>query len=159
MEATMTITMTRPSPTAAPAVPTTAPSLYLTVNLTGRLSTVDRQTGADGAALARRTTGGTVHRVSLASGITAWLDGEEQNGSGELNWVATHMLAALCSTAFTCGDDAPFVCGPVVFTATAVGEPVGLSDAQVVALIDAHAAVDQFDADFPGLSTMPGWDR
>jgi hypothetical protein len=156
----MTITMTRP--TTVTATPPAQPdaSLYLTVNPNGRLSIMDTSRAAiTVAALARRTIGATVHRVALAGDITAWLDGDDQDGSGELNWAATHMCAALAGTAFTGPDDIPFVCGPVLFTSTATGDPVGLSDRQLARLIDAHAAVEHPDTDPLDLADAQDWDR
>ncbi len=149
----MTITMTRPAPTAVAPVPAdTDACLYVAVNLSGGLSIVDTlHSIGDGAALARRTVGGVVHHVALGGGITAWLDGDDQDGSGDLNWAATQMCTALCDTGFTGPNDAPFVCGPVLFTATAAGAAVGLSDAQLARVIDAHAAVEHPDADLPGV--------
>jgi hypothetical protein len=154
----MTITMTRPPATAAatlPGGPDT--SRCVTVNPTGRLSIMDSTRGAtDGLALARRTAGGIVHRIALSDGITAWLDGDDQDGGGELNWAATHMCAALAATTFTGPDDIPFVCGPVLFTA---GYATGLSDTQVTRLVDAHAAVENPDAEPIDLPGTQDWDR
>ncbi len=145
----MTITITRPALTAAPTRrirPDT--SLSVAVNVAGRLSMVDSDTGVcDAASLARRTGGGSVHRIALADGITACLDGDDQDGTGELNWAATQMCATLCDTTFTGPHDAPFLCGPVLFTAAAADHAVGLSDGQLARLIDAHAAAEHPDAD------------
>jgi hypothetical protein len=157
----MTITMTRPAPTTAVALPADPhPILCIAVNLSGRLSIMD--TGPDthtGAALARRTVNGTVHRIALADGITAWLDGDDQDGTGELNWAATHMCAALTGATFNGPGDAPFVCGPVLFTATSAGEADGLSDTQLARLIDAHAAAEHPDADPLELPSAQDGDR
>jgi hypothetical protein len=145
----MTITITRPAPAAAPA-PRIHPDtpLYAAVNVAGRLSITDTDTGVcDAASLARRTGGGAVHRIALADGITAWLDGDEQDGSGEVNWAATQMCTALCDTIFTGPHDAPFVCGLVLFVAATADHAVGLSDGQLARLIDAHAAAEHPDAD------------
>jgi hypothetical protein len=146
----MTITMTRPTAAATTATASADPdtSLSVTVNPNGRLSILDISRGATTvAALARRTIGATVHRVALTDNITACLNGDDQDGSGELNWAATHMCAALAGTAFTGPDDIPFVCGPVLFTTTVTGEPVGLSDRQLARLVDAHAVVEHPDTD------------
>ena len=159
----MTITMTRP--TAATTATATAPAdtdrgFYVTVNPNDRLSIVDTNDGVlTAATLARRSIGGTVHRVTLREGITAWLDGDDQHGGGELNWAATQMCAALAATVFTGPDDVPFVCGPALFTTSAVGEPVGLSERQVALLVEAHAEVEHPDTDPVDLADAPDWDR
>jgi hypothetical protein len=153
----MTITMTRP--TAAPTTtrPADTDGCYLTVNPNGRLSIMDTACGsATAAALARRSIGGTVHRVRLTAGITAWLDGDDQDGGGELNWAATHMCTALAAGVFTGPADLPFVCGPALFTATATDGTPGLSDRQVALLVDAHAAVEHPDTE---PADTPDWDR
>lgn len=154
----MTITMTRP--TAAPTATRPANTdggCYVTVNPNRRLSIMDTaDAGATVAALARRTTGGTVHRVALSAGITAWLDGDDQDGGGELNWDATQMCTALAAGVFTGPHGLPFVCGPALFTASATGDTVGLSDRQVALLVEAHAAVEYPDTD-PG--DAADWDR
>ncbi len=157
----MTITMTRPAPTAVAAVPAdTVACLCVAVNLSGRLSILETSRGTrHGVALARRTVGGVVHRVALGEGIIAWLDGDDQDGSGELNWTATQMCTALSDAGFTGPSDAPFVCGPVLFTATAAGAAVGLSDAQLARVIDAHAAAEHPDTDLPGVPAAQDWDR
>ena len=113
------------------------------------------------AALARRSIGGIVYRVPLTAGITAWLDGDDQDGTGELNWAATQMCATLATTAsgFTGPHDLPFVCGPVLFTTSAPDATIGLSDQQVALLTDAHAAVEHPDTDIVASADIPDWDR
>src|SRR5205085_9900690 len=84
---------------------------YLTVNPNGRLSIVDAADAVPTAAvLARRSIGGTVHRVTLTAGITAWLHGDDHDGTGELNWAATQMGAALAATAAVGPDHIPIPC-------------------------------------------------
>jgi len=102
----MTITLAGLTATTAARPAGTDAGCYVTVNPNGRLSIMDT-TGhaATAEALARRSTGGTVHRVALTAGITAWLDGDDQDGSGELNWAATQMCAALAAGVFTGPDD------------------------------------------------------
>jgi len=115
--------------------------LVVVVNLSGRLSVVDNSAGTgEGAAISRRTMTGTVYRVELGGGITAWLDGDHQHGTGELNRVATQMCAVLSGGGFTDPSGAPFVCGPVLFAGTDTAGPVGLRDAQLRRVADAHAA-------------------
>jgi hypothetical protein len=158
----MTITMTRPTVARTTIRPAdTEAGCYLTVNPNNRLSIIDTSGGGTTAtALARRSIGGTVHRVALSAGITAWLDGDDQDGAGELNWAATQMCAALAAGVFTGPADLPFVCGPALFTAsTATGDPVGLSDEQVALLVDAHAAVNHPDTDPVDPAEAPDWDR
>ncbi|WP_432830860.1 hypothetical protein [Dactylosporangium sp. CA-092794] len=154
----MTITMTRP--TAAPTATRPADTdggCYVTVNPNHRLSIMDAANGsATGVALAGRTIGGAVHRVALRAGVTVWLDGDDQDGSGELNWAATQMCAALSGGVFTGPHGLPFVCGPALFTATATGDTVGLSERQVALLVEAHAAVEHPDTD---LADAADWDR
>jgi len=153
----MTITLSRPTATTAARPADTDARCYVTVNPNGRLSIMDT-TGhaATAEALARRSTGGTVHRVALTAGITAWLDGDDQDGSGELNWAATQMCAALAAGVFTGPDDLPFVCGQALFTASATDDTAGLSDRQMALLVDAHATVEHPDTD---PTDIPDWNR
>jgi hypothetical protein len=159
----MTIIIAPPTPTKT-AAPTTRTqpdtSTCIAVNLAGRLSIVDGTLGIrDGTGLVRRSGSGTVHRIDLADGITAWADGDDQDGTGEVNWAATQMCAALCDTAFAGPYDAPFVCGPVLFTATSSSGPVGLSAVQLARLLDAHEAAERPDAEpaDPPSSVDFGW--
>ncbi len=156
----MTITMTRPTAVPHPNRPAdTDRGCYVTVNPNNRLSIMDIQgVGATAAALARRSIGGTVHRIGLGAGITAWLDGDDQDGSGELNWAATAICTALAGGVFTGPNGLPFVCGPVLFT-SATGDPAGLSDRQVALLVDAHAAAEYPDTEPADPTDAPDWDR
>jgi len=135
-------TCRRPAPAAAPP----PGRCYAAVSLSGRLCLLHAPADATTrAALGRRTATGTVYRIDLDGGITAWLDGDHQDGSGELNWAATQICAALSGDAFTDPWDAPFVCGPVLFTGTDPAgtnttHPLGLCDAQLAHIIAAHAA-------------------
>jgi hypothetical protein len=157
----MTITIAPPAPTPAatptPAQPDTR--TCIAVHLTGRLSIMEGSFGVGGSAgLAGRSASGTVYRIDLADGITAWLDGDDQDGAGEPNWAATQMCEALCDTAFAGPHDAPFVCGPVLFTATSPGGPAGLAAVQLARLLDAHAAAEHPDAEPTDVSSTMDFD-
>jgi hypothetical protein len=99
---------------------------------------------ATATAMRRRTQTGTAYRIDLDGGVTCWLDGDQQDGSGELNWAATQMCIALSGGTFAGADDATFVCGPALFTGTSAAGPVALSDEQVRRVVDTHA--DHVDA-------------
>jgi hypothetical protein len=98
---------------------------------------------ADTIAMNRRTRTGTTYRIDLDGGISCWLDGDQQDGDGALNWIATQMCGVLSGGAFDGPDDAPFVCGLVLFTGTAAGNglhgPRGLSEAQLRHVVNAYA--------------------
>jgi hypothetical protein len=158
-EPTMTMTMTMTTTGSAPANP--APSLaaftpdlgcFAAVNLSGRLSLPSPDDAAGTGPMSRRTHTGTAYRIDLGGGIACWLDGDHQDGSGGLNWVATQMCTELSGGTFTDPWDAPFVCGPALFTATAAGGtgPAALSDEQLRRVVDAHAASadDPFEVTF-----------
>ena len=153
----MTITTTRPTAArTATYLADTGAGCYVTVNPNNRLSIMDTtDAGTTAGALARRSLGGAVYRVALGAGITAWLDGDDQDGSGELNWAATGICTALAGGVFTGPHGLPFVCGPALFTA-ATGDLCGLSDRQVALLVDMHAAVEHPDTD---PAEAPDWDR
>jgi hypothetical protein len=139
----MTITLTKPAPAgpaASDARHAPEPGCLAAVSLSGQLRLPPAGAVASTSAMSRRTRTGTVYRVDLDGGITCWLDGDHQDGSGQLNWVATAMCATLSGGTFTDPWDAPFVCGPVLFTATATSGPVALSDEQLRRVVDAHAA-------------------
>jgi hypothetical protein len=142
-----TMTLTRPTP-AAPA-PAAVPAAaqppadlgYLAVvSVPGGLRLPAAANTATATTLHRRTQTGTTYRLDLGDGITCWLDGDQQDGSGELNWVATGMCTALSGGMFAGPDDAPFVCGLALFTGTAGTGPIGLSERQMRRVVDAHAA-------------------
>ena len=154
----MTMTMTGSAgvaaPTASHRTPTSAAAdtdgCYAVISLSGRLSVLEPAAGtAEGFPAGRRTATGTVYRIDLDAGITCWLDGDHQDGSGELNPAATHACTALSERPFSDPWDAPFVCGPVVFTGTEDGRPVGLTDAQLARIVEAYPAdedaVELFD--------------
>jgi hypothetical protein len=141
---TMTITVTTPAPAPVAAGTGPVPRAVRTpdagcvaVSLSGRLRLSSTDTAAGPAAMNRRTRTGTIYRIDLDRGITCWLDGDHHDGSGELNWVATQICAELSGGTFTDPWDAPFVCGPVLFTATG---GVALSEEQLRRVADAHAA-------------------
>jgi hypothetical protein len=149
-----TLTLIRPAPAApvaasAPAATQPPADLgYLaTVSVRGELRLPAAASNATATAMHRRTQTGATHRIDLGDGITCWLDGDQQDGSGELNWVATQMCAALSDGTFLGPDDAPFVCGPALFTGTSTAGPVALSDEQLRRIVDAHA--DHIDAASP----------
>jgi len=98
----------------------------------------------------RRTRTGITYRVDLDGGITCWLDGDHRGG--DLNWIATQMCTALSGGRFTGPDDAPFVCGLVLFTATGAAGPVGLSEEQLRRVVDAHAAASTDELRDPALA-------
>ena len=111
---------------------------YATVHLSGRLTLTDAATGSGLFPLGRRTTSGEVYRVALRAGITCWLDGDHLGHS--INPVATQMCLELSGGTFAGPDDAPFICGPVLFTGPTNGAGAGLSDRQLRRIVDAHAA-------------------
>ena len=156
MTTTLTLSMTVTEPAPAAALPTAEvrpaePGCIVAVSPSGRLrlpATVDVRA----VAMHRRTGTGTIYRIDLGGNISCWLDGDEHDGSGEVNPIATAMCTALSCGAFLGPDDAPFVCGLVLFTGTrhihrAGTGPVGLTDAQLRRIVDAHAtASDDLDA-------------
>jgi hypothetical protein len=100
---------------------------------------------ATATAMNRRTQTGITYRIDLGDGITCWLDGDQQDGSGDLNWVATQICTELSGGTFAGPDDTPFVCGPALFTGTAFTSTLGtgaieLSERQLRRVVDAHAA-------------------
>lgn len=146
-----TMTLTRPTPaapasTAAPAVkhPPADLSYLATVSVRGELRLPAATSNATATAMHRRTQTGTAYRINLGDGIACWLDGDQQDGSGELNWVATQMCTALSGGTFLGPEDAPFVCGPALFTGTSAAGPAALSDEQLRRIVDVHA--DHIDA-------------
>lgn len=134
--------MTKPAPTTVQ--PSTSPSTMVgciaAVSPSGRLRLPAAPSNTSALALSRRTSTGTTYRIDLGAGISCWLDGDQADGSGELNWVATIMCAALSDGTFVGLDDAPFVCGLVLFTGTAANGPAALSEQQLRRIVDAHAA-------------------
>ncbi|GAA0911522.1 hypothetical protein [Virgisporangium aurantiacum] len=153
---TMTLTRPRLRPTTAapastregtavPAVQRPSADLgYLAmVSVHGDLLLPAAVNNATATAMRRRTQSGTAYRIDLGGGITCWLDADQQDGSGELNWAATQMCTALSDGTFAGPEDAPFVCGPALFTGTtAYGpqtHPVALSDEQLRRIVDVHA--------------------
>jgi hypothetical protein len=145
----MTITVTKPAPAPAATAIATGPvsravftpdAGCVAVSLSGRLRLPSTDIAAGTAAMNRRTRTGTIYRIDLDRGITCWLDGDHHDGSGELNWVATQICAELSGGTFTDPWDAPFVCGPALFTATGATGPVALSEEQLRRVVDAHAA-------------------
>lgn len=145
MSTTMTLTRPAPAIPATTAVPAVAPppadlGYLAAVSVRGDLRLPAAASDATTTAMHRRTQTGTTYRIDLGDGITCWLDGDQQDGSGELNWVATAMCTALSGDAFTGPDDAPFVCGLALFTGTAGTGPIRLSERQLRRVVDAHAA-------------------
>jgi hypothetical protein len=111
----------------------------------GQLRLPDPPHDATTIAMNRRTRTGTTHRLELGGGISCWLDGDQQGGDGNLNWIATQMCTRLSDGALSGGvfagpDDAPFVCGLVLFTGTGLNGPRGLSEPQLRRVVDAYAA-------------------
>lgn len=149
----MTITLTKPTPVGP--VPSAAlapdPGRFVAISLSGQLRLPSASATASAAAMNRRTRTGTVYRIDLDGGITCWLDGDHQDGSGELNWVATQMCATLSGGKFTDPWDAPFVCGPVLFTTTGATGPGPLSEQHLRRVVDAHAAAS---IDDPSLAAL-----
>lgn len=152
---TGTLTTATPArPTAAALASTAVPAVthppaglgYLaTVSVRGRLLLPAAASDATAAALRRRTRTGTVYRMELGGGIICWLDGDQHDGGGQLNWVVTQMCTALSGGTFLGPEDAPFICGPALFTGTSAAGPVALSDEQLRRIVDAHA--DHIDID------------
>jgi hypothetical protein len=154
---------TTPACTTQLAVPTSpavtghpAGFCYATVNLAGRLSVMDIPTGGTGLfPLGRRTSSGTVYRVDLGDGIACWLDGDHLGQC--INPVAAQLCLDLSGGTFIGPDDAPFVCGPVLFTGRNATGPVGLSDSQLRRIVDAHALAatgEPCDPDLTGLADL-----
>jgi hypothetical protein len=131
------------------------------VAATGRLNLLEASNAVTPAAMRRRTVTGLVHGIDLPAGITCWVDGDQQDGSGEPNDTATRMCLELSGGMFAGPDDAPFVCGPVLFTGS-TGQR--LSDEQVARIIDARAtayrtAVETVpDAAVDGVDADLSWD-
>lgn len=109
---------------------------YVTVQLSGRLSIADAPTGGVLFPLGRRSASGTAYPVALGDGITCWLDGDQLGR--DINAVVTGMCVALSGGTFVGPDDAPFACGPVLFTGGPTGTPAGLLDRQLRCLVEAH---------------------
>jgi hypothetical protein len=149
----MTMIIGRSARTAAPSValrgpqdtpaPAVAGRCYAALSVAGRLTVLDAATSATGGFPNLRRTG-TAYRIDLDGGLSCWLDGEDQDGSGELNWAATHICTALSRQPFTDPWDAPFVCGPVLFTGTGTdrGWPGALTDTQLARLVDTYTSRD-----------------
>lgn len=142
-----TMTLTKPTPAPSAPVPTPAagqplvdPDYIAAVSLGGALRLPTAPSDTTATTVARRTRTGTTYRIDLGDGIVCWLDGDQTDGSGELNWVATQMCTLLSGGTFTGPDDAPFVCGLVLFTGTAANGPVALSERQLRRVVNAHAA-------------------
>jgi hypothetical protein len=136
----MTVTKPAPADPVSRAVPTPDAGCVATVSLSGRLRLSSPDAAAGTAAMNRRTRTGTIYHIDLDDAITCWLDGDHHDGSGELNWVATQICTELSGGTFTDPWDAPFVCGPVLFTATGTTDLVALSEQQLRRVVDAHAA-------------------
>jgi hypothetical protein len=134
----MTSTLYRPTPTGASGTALSGdPACIAEVTASGQLRLPAAP--AEPTMLGRRTRTGTTYRIRLSDGITCWLGGDHY--AGELNWPATQMCEQLSDGRFTGPDDAPFVCGPALFTCTdAEGAPIALSEPQLRRLVDAHAA-------------------
>lgn len=136
-----------PAFTAVSAVkqPSADLDYLVTVSVRGALLLLPAAAGnATATAMRRRTQSGAAYRIDLDEGVTCWLDGDQQDGSGEVNWAATQMCIALSGGRFAGPEDAPFVCGPALFTGTSAADPVALSDEQVRRIVDTHA--DHVDA-------------
>ncbi|MFG3642468.1 hypothetical protein ACGF3C_19615 [Micromonospora sp. NPDC047762] len=134
----MTITAMRPPLDARKSVPTPAQQVtYLMVGPSGRLTVLEAP--ADGG---RRITTGAAYRVQLDEYTVMWLE-DDQQGSGVPNWAATQMALETTGRPYLGPWDAPYLCGPVIFTgAGRHAEPVGLTDRQFSLLVDAHAATE-----------------
>lgn len=124
----------RPSRLAAPTRPAPTGFCYVAVNLSGRLSVLD---GSGVFPLGRRTCSGTVYPVELADGVVCWLDADHLGGS--INAVAGQICLDLSAGTFVGPDDAPFVCGPALFTGRTADRPTGLAEGQLRRILDAHA--------------------
>jgi hypothetical protein len=158
----MTITLIKPAPAAdTPAAPQPSTELgcIATVSPSGRLRLPNAPSNQGAVAMSRRSRTGTTYRVGLGGGINCWLDGDDQDGNGELNWIATQMCTTLSGGAFTGPADAPFVCGLVLFTATAATGfhgtgLVGLSEDQLWRVVDAHATASNDDVGDPAPANL-----
>ncbi|MGC5054936.1 hypothetical protein ACLQ2S_26225 [Micromonospora sp. DT48] len=118
-------------------MPRTEPT-HLVVSLSGRLTfldTVDALTDFH-----RRTQTGTTYRIELGDGLAVWLDGDV-HPAGDINWAASHMATDVLGKPYACPWDAPFLCGPVIFTGARPG--AGLTEEHLALLVDAHAAAEQ----------------
>lgn len=143
-----TLTLPRPAPVAThePAQPSVEPpagsGYFAVVSVSGGLRLPTAANDATATSMHRRTQTGTTYRIDLGDGITCWLDGDQQDGSGQLNWVATQICTELSGGTFAGPHDAPFVCGPALFTGTAFTGTgaYGLSERRLRRVVDAHAA-------------------
>ncbi|MCZ7375287.1 hypothetical protein [Micromonospora sp. WMMC250] len=110
---------------------------YLMVGPSGRLTVLEA--AADGG---RRITTGAAFRVRLDEYTVMWLE-DDQQGNGVPNWTATQMALETTGRPYLGPWDAPYLCGPVIFTgAGRHAEPIGLTDRQFSLLVDAHAATE-----------------
>lgn len=157
MTTTLTLSMTATDPPPAVAPPTAEvrpaePGYIVAVSPSGRLR-LPTTADVHSVAMHRRTHTGAIYRINLGGNINCWLDGDQHDGTGEVNPIATAMCTALSRGAFLGPNDAPFVCGLVLFTGTrhihlAGTGPVGLTDAQLRRIVDAHATASE-DLDAP----------
>ncbi|MFF0348914.1 hypothetical protein ACFYP0_14565 [Micromonospora arida] len=139
----MTITAMRPpldirKSTPAPAQQAT----YLMVGPSGRLTVLEAPADGGGLRLGRRITTGAAYRVQLDECTVMWFE-DDQQGRGVPNWAATQMALETSGRSYLGPWDAPYLCGPVIFTGAGRGaEPIGLTDRQFSLLVDAHAATE-----------------
>jgi hypothetical protein len=144
----MTSTLSIPTtPLQTPRSVTTTGLCHVMISLSGKLSILDASNNGTGLfPLSRRTVTGAAYRIVLDEGLICWLDGDHQGGTGEINWVGTQVCTALSQQPYVDPWDEPFVCGPVLFTGSgSVGDlPVGLDDAQLRRVVDAHAAAEEW---------------
>ncbi len=129
---------TPPTPRHRDTQPSTGVGRIAAVSPSGRLRLLAAGNTA-ATALNRRTRTGTTYRIDLGAGISCWLDGDQADG-GELNWVATSMCATLSEGRFVGPDDAPFMCGLVLFTGTATAGPAALPEQQLRQVVSVHCA-------------------
>nr|BFE56377.1 hypothetical protein GCM10020063_009030 [Dactylosporangium thailandense] len=149
----MTSTLHHVTPIRTPDLTALAPdpACIAVVTASGQLRLPAAPGNATTTAMHRRTRTGTAYRIDLGDGIACWLDGDQHDGSGELNWVATQMCSALSGGTFAGPHDAPFVCGLVMFTAAS--GPTALSERQLRRVVDAHATADDELCDAGHLDT------
>ncbi|WP_444951081.1 hypothetical protein [Micromonospora ureilytica] len=134
----MTITAMRPSLDTRKSAPAPAQqATYLMVGPSGRLTVLAAPADGD-----RRITTGAAYRVQLDECTVMWLE-DDQQGRGVPNWTATQMALETTGLPYLGPWDAPYLCGPVIFTgAGRDAEPIGLTDRQFSLLVDAHAATE-----------------
>lgn len=140
MPPAMTLTIRPPAP------PSTDPDAfcYATVAASGHLAVLHAPAGGAGLfPLTRRTAGGTITRLQLDAGISAWLDEQAQHDRYAPNWAASHVHAAL-SEHRRSPWDAPDLYGPVILTGYDGRRPLSLSPAQRHLITAARAGAQEW---------------